>query len=112
VDARERWTDTGIFVPAGTVVTIDAEGQVQMSTDSNDVASPAGSRTGRLAPDAPVRGQSAGGLVARIGNEAPRFVGQHGSISSRVSGQLYLSVNDDHLLDNTGEFRATISIRE
>src|SRR5687768_17866140 len=33
------------------VVTIDAEGQVQMSTDANDVASPAGSRTGRLAPE-------------------------------------------------------------
>jgi Ca2+-binding EF-hand superfamily protein len=112
VDARERWTDTGIFVPAGAVVEIDAEGQVQMSPDGNDIASPAGSRTGRLAPNAPVRDQSAGGLVARIGNDAPRFVGQHGSVSSRVSGQLYLTVNDDHLADNNGEFRATIRIRE
>jgi len=112
VDARERWTDTGIFVPAGAVVTIDAEGQVQMSTDGNDVASPAGSRTGRLAPDAPVRDQSAGGLVARIGNDTPRFVGQRGSMSSRVSGQLYLTVNDDHLADNSGEYRATITVRQ
>jgi Ca2+-binding EF-hand superfamily protein len=112
VDARERWTDTGIFVSAGEMVTIDAEGQVQMSSDSNDTASPAGSRTGRLAPDAPVRDQSAGGLVARIGNDAPRFIGQHGSIRSQVSGRLYLTVNDDHLPDNSGEYRATITVRE
>ncbi len=112
VDARERWTDTGITVPAGAVITIDAEGQVQMSPDTNDLASPSGSRTGRLAPNAPVREQSAGGLVARIGNDAPRFIGSHGTINSRASGRLFLTVNDDHLADNSGEFRATISVRD
>ena len=28
------------------------------------------------------------------------------------TGQLFLTVNDDHLADNSGEYRATITVRE
>src|SRR5215203_5091384 len=51
---QQRWTDSGINVRAGDVLTLDANGTMQLSDDANDTASPAGSRTNRRAPDAPV----------------------------------------------------------
>jgi len=110
VDARERWTDTGIFVRAGDIVRVNATGTIQMASDPNDIATPAGSRTGRLAPNAPIREALAGGLIAKIGDSDPVFVGDRGSFTAPTSGRLYLGVNDDHLLDNSGEFRVTIDI--
>jgi Ca2+-binding EF-hand superfamily protein len=112
VDARQRWTDTGLYVRAGDIVTFDARGQIQMSDNTADTATPAGSRTGRTAPDAPVLKQLAGGLIARLGDYPPMFIGNRGSVTAPVSGRLSLSVNDDHLMDNRGEFVVTLSVRE
>jgi Ca2+-binding EF-hand superfamily protein len=112
VSATDRWIDTGLDVRAGESIFFDANGSVQLSPDPNDVAGPDGSRTNRLAPDAPMRQRSAGALVARIGNSAPMFVGSRGSISrAPVSGRLFLTVNDDYLGDNSGQFRVSIEIR-
>jgi Ca2+-binding EF-hand superfamily protein len=112
VDARERWTDSGIDVRVGDSIYFDADGTVQLSPDRNDVATPQGSRTNRLAPNAPLRDRPAGALVARIGNREPMFVGARGSISrAPTSGRLYLTVNDDYLGDNSGDFRVTVDVR-
>ena len=111
VNAQQRWTDTGINVRAGDVITFSANGQIQMSDDSGDTATPAGSRRGRTAPDAPVQGQLAGGLLARIGEWSPMFVGNKSSVTAPVSGRLYLGVNDDHLADNRGEFTVTVGVQ-
>jgi Ca2+-binding EF-hand superfamily protein len=54
VDARERWTDTGIDVRSGDMLTFDVEGSVQLSDNSNDVARAGGARLDRRAPDAPL----------------------------------------------------------
>jgi Ca2+-binding EF-hand superfamily protein len=111
VDARQRWTDTGISVRAGDLVTFSAAGTVQLSPDTTDLADPRGSRTGRRAPDAPLRQDSAGGLIARIGDSAPIYIGDRsGPVRMPRDGQLYLGVNDDYLGDNVGEFRVTISV--
>lgn len=111
VDAVERWTDTGIDVRAGDVITLSADGTVGLSTNTQDVAAPSGSRTGRRAQDAPLRDQPAGALIARIGDAAPIMIGQRESITARTAGRLYLGVNDDYLLDNRGQFRVTITTR-
>ena len=111
VNAQQRWTDTGINVRAGDVITFDANGQIQMSDDNGDTATPAGSRRGRTAPDAPVQGQLAGGLLARIGEWSPMFVGNKNSVTAPVGGRLYLGVNDDHLADNRGEFSVTVGVQ-
>ena len=80
-----------------------------MSHDSNDLATPAGSRTGRRAPASPIDAV-AGVLIARIGDSKTVVVGDqhaHGpSWRASVSG-----VNDDHLPDNSGEFQVTVGIR-
>jgi Ca2+-binding EF-hand superfamily protein len=112
VDSTVRWTDTGINVRAGQFVTIHAEGTVQMSTDPNDIADPWGARSGRRAPNSPDPHQPAGGLIAMISGSTPVFVGNRSDTRLRMpaSGRLYLSVNDDHLGDNRGEFRVTITV--
>jgi hypothetical protein len=111
VDARQRWTDSGVTVRAGDVLTFDASGDVQMSDDAADLATPAGSRRGRTAPDAPVRDHLAGALIARIGDYPPMAVGDRRSLSAPVSGRVYLGVNDDHLLDNRGAFNVTVGVQ-
>jgi len=112
VHASDRWTDTGIFVQSGQVLRFQANGTVQLSEDGNDVADPQGSRTGRRATNAPLPNSPAGALIARIGNAVPMMIGSGtAEIRAPRSGRLYLSVNDDHMLDNSGEFRVVVSVR-
>jgi hypothetical protein len=111
VNAQQRWTDTGLNVRAGDVVMFQASGEIRMSDDTGDTATPAGSRRGRTAPDAPILNQSAGALIAKVGDYSPMFIGNRGSVTVPVSGRLYLSVNDDHLPDNAGEFTVTVGIQ-
>ena len=110
VNAQQRWTDAGITVRAGDTVTIDASGTIQMSDDAKDTATPAGSTTGRRAPDAPVLNQLAGGLLAQIDYYGPIFIGARRTFTAPASGRLYFGVNDDHLPDNRGEFTVNVSI--
>jgi hypothetical protein len=98
-------------VRAGDVLTFNASGEIRMSDNTADTATPAGSRTGRTAPDAPVLNQLAGGLIARIGDYPSIFIGGRTTITAPVSGRLYLGVNDDHLPDNAGEFTVTVGVQ-
>lgn len=111
VNAQQRWTDTGIDVRAGDVVTFDSRGTIRLSSDSNDVATPAGSRKpGRAAPATNVNA-AAGALIARIGDSAQIVVGDRRSAPAPMGGRLYLGINDDHLPDNNGEFEVTVGIQ-
>jgi hypothetical protein len=110
VSGQLRWTDTGITVRAGDTLTLDASGSMQLSDDAKDMASPAGSTLNRRAPDAPVLNQLAGGLIARIDNFGPIFLGGRRTSTIPVTGRLYFGVNDDHLPDNRGEFVVNVSV--
>jgi hypothetical protein len=111
VNSQVRWTDTGITVRQGDVITFNTTGQVQLSDNAQDLANPAGAVSGRTAPDAPISGVLAGALIGRIGNYLPMGIGNQGSITAPVSGRLYLGVNDDHLPDNRGEFTVQLGIQ-
>jgi hypothetical protein len=112
VHASDRWTDTGIFVQSGQVLRFQANGTVQLSEDGNDLADPQGSRTGRRATNAPLPNAPAGALIARIGSGLPVMIGSGtGEVRAPRAGRLYLSVNDDHMLDNSGEFRVVVTVR-
>jgi Ca2+-binding EF-hand superfamily protein len=107
-----RWVDSGVFVYAGDIVRFQASGSVQMSSDANDVAAPGGARSGRRAVDAPLPQQPAGALIARIDQGGPIFVGSNtAGIRMPQTGRLYLSVNDDHLPDNSGEFQVIVEVQ-
>jgi hypothetical protein len=110
VDAQRRWTDTGIDVRRGEVLTFQSGGEITMS-DASDEATPAGARSGRRAPDAPILDQPAGALIARLDGFGPIFVGGRSTLTAPISGRLYLGVNDDHLPDNRGSFTVTVGVQ-
>jgi Ca2+-binding EF-hand superfamily protein len=110
VEAARGWVDTGIEVQRGDRISIDASGTVTLSNNGSDFAEPAGSRLGRRAESAPLRNDPAGALIARINTGAPLLVGNRRTFAAADSGRLYLAVNDDFFDDNTGEYRATVSV--
>jgi len=57
-------------------------------------------------PNAPI-----GGLVARVGDSGPVFVGQSRTFRAPRGGRLYLGVNDDYLEDNSGSFRVMVGVQ-
>ena len=109
--ATQRWFDTGIDVRSGDVIDLRATGTIRMSNNGTDSASPSGAWTGRRADNAPFKDRPAGAMIGRIGSGGPIFIGDSGRVNVPTTGRLYLSVNDDYLEDNTGEYRVTISVR-
>ena len=109
VPASAGWVSTGITVTQGQTLQFTTTGEVRLSTASDDVATPAGSKKGRKAVNAPLPGSLAGALIGRIGNSQPFGIGDQTSIPAPASGLLYLSVNDDVLGDNAGEFGVTVT---
>jgi hypothetical protein len=99
-----------VDVREGEVVRIELAGTVQLSASAEDTSSPGGAGSGRRAPSAPLPDRPAGGLIARIGNAPPLFVGADSTLRANASGQLYLGVNDDYVADNRGEFRVKIDV--
>jgi hypothetical protein len=112
VNSNEMWTDTGIWVQAGDLITIDADGTIQLSANANDIASPDGVQTGRRVTNSPLRGRPAGSLIARVGDSAAVPIGAHRTATAPESGELYLGVNDDFFRDNRGQFRATVTVEK
>ena len=110
VRATQRWTSTGVHVRDGDVVRIDSTGTVQLSANAADTSSPGGAGSGRRARSAPMPDRPAGGLIARIGDAPPIFVGADSTLRANATGELYLGVNDDHLSDNRGEFRVAVTV--
>jgi Ca2+-binding EF-hand superfamily protein len=110
VNAKERWVDTGIDLQAGDNITVQSEGTVRLSSNGNDSSAAAGAN--RRALNAPMPNHPAGALIARVGNGAPIFLGDStGARNVTTGGRLYLGVNDDHLDDNSGEFRVRVTVR-
>jgi Ca2+-binding EF-hand superfamily protein len=112
VPSTTRWFDSGIDVRAGDVIAYRADGTIRMSLgNENDGASPAGAWSGRRATEAPFRDKPAGALIAKIGNASPIFLGESGEARAANGGRLYFSVNDDYLMDNSGDYRVTVTVR-
>ena len=107
VRGTDSWVDTGHVVRSGETIRFTSSGTIQLSDDTNDLADPAGSRKGRLAPNAPLRDKPAGALIGRIGSTI-FFIGGNGEVTMPASGRLYLSENDDAMQDNSGEYRVTM----
>jgi hypothetical protein len=108
VPGNQQWTPTGLAVRRGETFSINATGEVRLSNDAADLASPTGSRSGKMAANAPLPNVPAGALIGRIGNSAPFGIGDRATFSMPASGQLFLGINDDHLADNEGGYRVTL----
>jgi hypothetical protein len=109
VSAKQAWTATGLTVRKGEVLSINATGEVQLSTDSNDIATPFGSKSGRKATNAPLPNVAAGALIGRIGASGQPFgIGSGVQVPMPAAGQLFLGIHDDGFGDNQGEYRVDI----
>jgi hypothetical protein len=110
ISAKQAWTPTGITVRRGETIRFDSSGEIQIGPESNDVSGTAGSKTGRRAPGSPMPNALAGALVGRIGPNGQAFaIGDLTQVVMPASGQLFIGINDDHVADNSGEFRVTIT---
>lgn len=113
VPANQLWVNTGITVRRGQMVSFNAQGEIQLSGDPEDVSRPAGSVTGRVAgPGAPIPSELAGAFIGRIGNSAPFGIGnQTQFISMPSAGTLFVGINDGSVRDNRGEYTVEIRVR-
>ena len=109
VMANQPWTSTGLNVRKGQTLTFSTTGQVQLSTDTNDIADANGSKNARTIANGLVKNGLAGGLIGRIGpNGTPFGIGGATTIVAPASGILYLGVNDDQYADNQGSFQVVV----
>ncbi len=113
VPANVRWVDTGVTVRRGQMVVFEASGEVKLSGADDDVATSAGSKTGRTDPQAPIPQTLAGALLGRVGERsAPFGIGnQSAPLRMPAAGRLYLGVNDSEVNDNSGSFTVTVTPR-
>lgn len=110
VSARQAWTPTGLQVRRGDVLTFNATGEVQLSADTNDVATAHGAKSQRYAVNSPLPRNFAGALIGRVGrNVFP--IGNQSTITIPATGELFLGINDDGFDDNNGEFRVEVGRR-
>jgi hypothetical protein len=111
VPGNSRWVATNVSVRRTDRVAFATTGQVQLSTDAEDKASPAGSLKGRRADNSPAPSLLAGALIGRVGNSAPFAIGnQTEALPMPADGQLFLAVNDDEVGDNQGAFAVTLTV--
>ena len=107
VTGRQAWLDTRVELRAGDYLYISTTGRVQWAPGNNVDANGTPSAGG----NAPLPGAGAGALIGRIGNGQAFLVGVNlDGYRVPTGGRLYLMVNDDMLTDNTGQFRASISV--
>lgn len=111
VAANAGWVSTGFTLTRRDRVQFTTEGQVQLSSDAEDKAGPAGSMRGRYAPGAPAPTLLAGALIGRVGNGPPFGIGdQTQFLPLQADGELFLAVNDDHPADNQGAFVVSLRV--
>lgn len=111
VGTTERWTDSGIDVIGGDVISFSIAGTVTLG-DDRPLGAEGDLDGAAVAARRPMPDRPAGALVGRIGTSPDDtfFIGaERLPFRVRTSGRLYLSVNDDTLDDDTGAFQVSIT---
>lgn len=109
VSADVPWNDAGIDVRAGQEVWLESSGTVWWGPDRRH--GPAGERNSPRNDGRPMPTRNAAALIGKVGARSTDhfFLGdEEGPIRMRVSGRLFLGVNDDFLNDNRGNFRVIV----
>jgi hypothetical protein len=108
VDARTGWTDAGIDVAAGQLLSFYATDRIRWAPGRRD--GPDGEHNSPPAPSRPMPNERRAALSGRIGDDREYFLigSRREGIRMRAAGRLYLGINDESLDDNAGSFRVTI----
>jgi hypothetical protein len=110
VPANSAWVDTGMIVRRGQRVRIVGTGDARLSSNGDDVATPAGAASFRFAPKAPLPTIPVGALIARIGNGGAFPIGHtEDAFTMPGAGRLFLGINDDYVADNTGTYTVYVT---
>jgi hypothetical protein len=121
IPATQTWTDTGVAVTEGQTVSITMSGKIHYAPGSSD--SPLGKSFTNGAcglnqylnpPGAtysfPAYGVNCWGSIFKVGSTGIPFpTGKTIQFTSPVSGELFIGVNDNYLLDDHGSFTASIT---
>jgi hypothetical protein len=110
VPGNQQWTATNIMVRPGDMVQFSVRGQVQLSSDPEDMAVSAGSLRGRSAPNAPAPQYLAGALIGRVGRGVFPIGDQTDPLPMPGAGPLWLGINDDAVGDNQGALEVSIRV--
>jgi hypothetical protein len=111
VPTTARWTDSGIDVTAGDVVSFSVAGTVTLG-DDRSLGAEGDLEAAAPAPRRPMPDRPAGALIGRIGTSPDDtfFIGaERVPFLVRTSGRLYLGINDDTLDDDTGAFQVAVT---
>ncbi len=110
VNPKQPWTATGLTVRKGETLNFNATGEIQLSGDSNDIATAFGAKSGRKATNSPLPNVLAGALIGRVGTNGQPFpIGSGVPVTMPAAGQLFLGINDDGFEDNQGELRVDVT---
>lgn len=123
IAGNRDWVDTGVDVASGEAVTVTATGRVRISRiekPKEDVENEVGPEGTFFYGDEfqhydfplPAGGKGPApcfGLIARVGQGRPFFVGSSKSWVAERSGRLYLGINDFDPSANAGEFYAQVT---
>ncbi len=110
IRAYYSWQDTGITVKAGEKVSVAVMGEWSNQKDG-DLYGPGGN--GNLDPSDIMPSAPVGAMLGRIGDSPPFLVGDHTDFTARVSGTLWLVMNDwpgSGHNDNRGRVDAVIGV--
>jgi hypothetical protein len=109
VQANVPWIDTNVNVQSGQDVYFQAVGEVTWGPGRRH--GPGGETGSPMNANRPMPNRPAAALIGRVGDNTTDhfFIGINGGpIRMRSSGRLFLGVNDDYLVDNSGSFRVVI----
>ena len=110
VPSNVAWVDTGLTVRKGQRLRIAGSGDVRLSNNGDDVATPAGAASYRFSPKAPIPTIPVGALIGKIGNRGPFPIGRtEDAFTMSDDGRLFLGINDDYVGDNIGNYNVYLS---
>jgi len=111
VVAKKDWTSSGLIVKRGDHLRVTASGTITLDPINSRTCGPEGvndvSDPKKLMPDQPT-----GALIAVISSDNDDFIflGRSGEFTATRDGLLFLSVNEGHLPDNLGAFKAVVEV--
>lgn len=111
VTAKKDWTSSGLIVKRGDHLRVTATGTITIDPAKERTCGPEGISDlpdpKKLMPDQPT-----GALIAVISSDNDDFIflGRSGEFTATRDGLLFLSVNEGHLPDNAGAFKAVVEV--
>lgn len=89
VSGTQTWTDTGVDLAVGDVVSVTAEAKTGSGCD------PKGTSAAQDSHKLPLVSAASGALIAKTAEQGrPEFVGASGTVRSTEAGRLFLGVNE------------------